>query len=56
METLEQELEQLQERVNQPDFYSQDQAIVSSELQQLAEKEQQLEAYFERWEELESMK
>lgn len=56
METLEQELEQLQERVNQPDFYSQEQEIVGRELQQLAEKEQQLEAYFERWEELESMK
>ncbi|MCH1926747.1 ABC transporter ATP-binding protein [Shewanella sp. C32] len=56
MEQLEAEIASLQQQMNAPDFYSGDQTIVASKLQQLAEKEQQLEASFERWEELESMK
>lgn len=56
METLETEIESLQQAVSEPDFYSQPSDQVNSRLSELAEKEQLLEQYFERWEELESMK
>lgn len=56
METLEQEIETLQQEVSDPEFYSQEQKLVNKTLQAMAEKEQQLEIYFERWEELESLK
>jgi ATP-binding cassette subfamily F protein uup len=56
MEQLEQEIDKLQSQVNQPDFYAQEQARVAAQLQLLADKEQQLDACFSRWEELESMK
>ena len=56
MDNLEIEISELQELVNQGDFYSQNQSIVNEKLSLLAEKEQQLEVYFERWEELESLK
>ncbi|MBT1445652.1 ABC transporter ATP-binding protein [Shewanella sp. JM162201] len=56
MEQLEAEIEALQQEVNQPDFYAQAQDTVNARLKVLGEKEQQLEVYFERWEELESMK
>lgn len=56
MEQLEQEIDVLQSQVNQPDFYAQEQAVVTAQLQLLADKEQQLDTYFSRWEELESMK
>ncbi|MBO1270169.1 ABC transporter ATP-binding protein [Shewanella sp. 4t3-1-2LB] len=56
MEQLEQEIDKLQSQVNQPDFYAQEQATVAAQLQLLADKEQQLDACFSRWEELESMK
>ncbi|RLV57943.1 ABC transporter ATP-binding protein [Parashewanella curva] len=55
MERLELEIEQLQELVNQADFYNQPQDTVNEKLGELADKEQQLEVYFERWEELESL-
>ncbi len=56
MDALEAEIADLQELVNQGDFYSQEQSVVNEKLSLLAEKEQQLEVYFERWEELESQK
>ncbi|RYV01597.1 ABC transporter ATP-binding protein [Shewanella sp. OPT22] len=56
MDNLETEIEKLQALVNAGDFYSQEQNIVNEKLSLLAEKEQQLEVYFERWEELESQK
>ncbi|QUN07360.1 ABC transporter ATP-binding protein [Shewanella yunxiaonensis] len=56
MEQLEQEIAVLQEQINLPDFYAQDQAVVADQLQLLADKEQQLDACFSRWEELESLK
>ena len=56
MEQLESDIDSLQQEMNAPDFYSGDQTVVANKLQQLADKEQQLEACFERWEELESMK
>ncbi|QFU23094.1 ABC transporter ATP-binding protein [Shewanella eurypsychrophilus] len=56
MESLEQEVEVLQEKVSAPDFYAQDQDKINLQLGQLTEKEQKLEVCFERWEELESLK
>ncbi len=56
MEALEQEIETLQQQINDPEFYGQDQQLVNQTLQTLADGEQQLEIYFERWEELESLK
>ncbi|MEZ9140505.1 MULTISPECIES: ABC transporter ATP-binding protein [unclassified Shewanella] len=56
METLEQEVEELQNTVASADFYSQPQDTVNSVLQALAAKEQELDTCFERWEELESLK
>ena len=56
MEQLEADIEQLQQLISAPEFYSQDQQAVNAQLNALAEKEQQLEVYFERWEELESLK
>ncbi|MGI2258399.1 ABC transporter ATP-binding protein [Shewanella sp. GXUN23E] len=56
MEALEQEIEVLQQAVNDPDFYTRPGDEVNAGLSALAEKEALLEQYFERWEELESMK
>ncbi|ACA86429.1 ABC transporter ATP-binding protein [Shewanella woodyi] len=56
MEQLEQEVEALQEVISAPEFYTQDQEKINLQLQQLADKEQELEVCFERWEELESLK
>ncbi|PHQ72551.1 MAG: ABC transporter ATP-binding protein, partial [Shewanella sp.] len=56
MEQLEVEVEALQEKVSAPDFYAQDQDKINLQLGQLADKEQELEVCFERWEELESLK
>ncbi|QSX39337.1 ABC transporter ATP-binding protein [Shewanella cyperi] len=56
MESLEAEISALQAEVNQADFYAQGQDKVNARLAELADKEQQLEVCFERWEELESMK
>ncbi|MGB0895595.1 MAG: ABC transporter ATP-binding protein [Parashewanella sp.] len=55
MEQLENEIAELQQIVTQADFYSQEQSKVNEQLSLLADKEQQLEVYFERWEELESL-
>ncbi|WP_299010812.1 ABC transporter ATP-binding protein [uncultured Shewanella sp.] len=56
METLEEEIDSLTNEIAAPAFYEQAQNIVNEKLALLAEKEQQLEACFERWEALESMK
>ncbi|WP_394147110.1 ABC transporter ATP-binding protein [Shewanella atlantica] len=56
MEQLEQEVEALQEVISAPEFYAQEQDKISLQLEQLANKEQELEVCFERWEELESLK
>ncbi|MCL1076879.1 ABC transporter ATP-binding protein [Parashewanella spongiae] len=56
MEKLESEVEELQKTIAHADFYNQEQNKVNEVLQALADKEQQLETYFERWEELESLK
>ncbi|WP_372943236.1 ABC transporter ATP-binding protein [Shewanella sp.] len=56
MEKLEQEIETLQQTVSRADFYNQPTDVVNKTLQTLAEKEQNLELCFQRWEELESMK
>ncbi|MBB1364556.1 MULTISPECIES: ABC transporter ATP-binding protein [unclassified Shewanella] len=56
MEQLEQDIAQLQQTIAGADFYNQPQDLVNKTLQLLAEKEQNLEVCFERWEELESLK
>lgn len=56
MEQLEAEIEALQSQISEPDFYAQAQDVVSSRLSELAQREQQLEVCFERWEELEALK
>ncbi|MXR67199.1 ABC transporter ATP-binding protein [Shewanella sp. JBTF-M18] len=56
MEQLEAEIEGLQAVINEPDFYTQAQDLVSSRLNELAALEQELEVCFERWEELEALK
>ncbi len=55
LEILEQEVEQLQEQVNTPDFFTQSVEITQPVLNALEEKEKKLELAFERWEELEAM-
>jgi len=55
LEDLEAEIETLNEEMTQPDFYSKDQETVQAKLAELQAKENELEAAFERWEELESM-
>lgn len=56
MEQLEQEIETLQQQISNADFYSQPADTVNKTLKSLAEKEQNLELCFQRWEELESQK
>lgn len=56
MEQLEQDIESLQVTINDADFYNQDPDEVTKQLNLLADKELLLETYFERWEELESLK
>ncbi|MBO1923085.1 ATP-binding cassette domain-containing protein [Thiomicrorhabdus sp. 6S3-12] len=55
LEDLEAQIETLNEEISQPDFYSQDQETIQGVLGKLQEKEAELEAAFERWEELEAM-
>ncbi len=54
IEELEQALESLGEQMNDPAFYQQPEDEVQAVIQQLADKEAQLETAFERWEALES--
>ncbi|WP_428772503.1 ABC transporter ATP-binding protein [Vibrio sp.] len=55
LEQLESEIEDLQQQVNHPDFFSQSVDTTQPILDQLSAKEQELETAFERWEELEAM-
>lgn len=55
LEQLEQAIEALQEKVNEPDFFSQADNDTQAVLQQLADAEAQLEMAFNRWEELEAV-
>jgi ATP-binding cassette subfamily F protein uup len=54
LEKLEQQQQQLHERMAQPGFYQQDQTGIERVQQQLAELEAELETAFLRWEELET--
>ncbi|WP_319558516.1 ATP-binding cassette domain-containing protein [Thiomicrorhabdus sp.] len=55
LEDLETEIEALNDAIAQPDFYQQDQESVQAKLDQLQNKETELEKAFERWEELEAL-
>jgi ATP-binding cassette subfamily F protein uup len=55
LEAAEAEVEQLQSKVNEPEFFNLDQDLVQSTLTRLASAEEQLEALFMRWEELEEL-
>lgn len=55
IERLEAELEQLQETVNDPDFFKQDADQTANTLSQLDELESTLSQKYARWDELESM-
>ncbi|MBS9423241.1 ABC transporter ATP-binding protein [Photorhabdus caribbeanensis] len=56
LEKLEEELEQLQSQVSDPEFFSQPHVVTQKILTELSEKEQALEAAFDRWHELETLK
>ena len=55
IETLETELEVMQEQVNDPDFFKQDSDVTAKALAKLADKEELLSQRYARWDELESM-
>jgi ABC transport system ATP-binding/permease protein len=55
IEQLELEITDLQAQIGQSDFFNQPHEITSPILQSLADKEAELEAVFERWEQLESL-
>lgn len=55
IETLEQEVTELQTRTHHPDFYNQAYEVYQPVLDQLTEKETELEQAIERWGELEAM-
>ncbi|MDP2485566.1 ATP-binding cassette ATPase Uup [Pseudoalteromonas marina] len=55
MEQLEADVEAQQNVVGDPDFFKQDSAITTKALNHLAQLESDLEAAFERWEELEEL-
>ncbi|MDE9431425.1 ABC transporter ATP-binding protein [Xenorhabdus bovienii] len=56
LETLEEEIEQLQSQVGDSEFFNQPHAITQNVLNELANKEQKLEKAFDRWQELEMIK
>ncbi|TNH41980.1 ABC transporter ATP-binding protein [Photorhabdus luminescens] len=56
LEKLEEELEQLQSQVSDPEFFNQPHVVTQKTLTELSEKEQALEAAFDRWQELETLK
>ncbi|MDP8078597.1 ABC transporter ATP-binding protein [Phocoenobacter skyensis] len=56
MEQLEAEIETLQQEVNSAEFFAREPSYTNAQLQKLADKEQELEQAFERWEELENIK
>ena len=55
LESLENQITELQEVVNGADFFKQDSEFTQSTLNQLSQAESKLEAAFERWEELEEL-
>ncbi|OBX03178.1 ABC transporter ATPase [Gallibacterium genomosp. 3] len=55
LETLEQQIQQLQAEINSPDFFTQANEVTSQKLQQLAEQEQALDDALTRWAELEEI-
>ncbi|MCC8462942.1 ABC transporter ATP-binding protein [Photorhabdus bodei] len=56
LEKLEEELDQLQSQVSDPEFFNQPHVITQKILTELSQKEQALEAAFDRWQELETLK
>ncbi|MDC9588400.1 ABC transporter ATP-binding protein [Xenorhabdus sp. XENO-10] len=56
LEKLEEETDKLQSQVSDPDFFNQSHEITQNVLNELANKEQELEKAFDRWQELEMMK
>ncbi|PQQ24680.1 ABC transporter ATP-binding protein [Photorhabdus hindustanensis] len=56
LEKLEEELDQLQFQVSDPDFFSQPHVVTQKILTELSDKERALEAAFDRWHELETLK
>ncbi|CDH34948.1 ABC transporter ATP-binding protein [Xenorhabdus bovienii] len=56
LETLEEEIGQLQSQVGDSEFFNQPHAITQNILNELANKEQKLEKAFDRWQELEMIK
>ncbi|MBF7072800.1 ABC transporter ATP-binding protein [Glaciecola sp. MH2013] len=55
IESMEEELELIQKKVNAPDFFQSDQDSVQKTLQSLADLEENLSAAYLRWDELESL-
>ena len=55
IETLENEIDALQKEISAPDFYAQDYRKLQAVLDELGEKQTELEGVLERWMELESM-
>lgn len=55
IDQLESQLAEIQQQINQPDFFKREQSDVKATLQQSADLEQQLEKTFERWNELEEL-
>lgn len=55
LERLENEITELQEKVNDATFFQQDPKATEAVLERLAQTEQELEVAFERWEELEAL-
>ncbi|PHM61280.1 ABC transporter ATP-binding protein [Xenorhabdus ishibashii] len=55
LEKLEEEIEKLQSQVSDPEFFNQPHEITQNILHELANKEQELEKTFDRWQELEMM-
>ncbi|KLU16238.1 MULTISPECIES: ABC transporter ATP-binding protein [Xenorhabdus] len=56
LEKLEEEINKLQSQVSDPEFFNQPHEITQNVLNELANKEQELEKAFDRWQELEMMK
>ncbi len=55
LEKLENEITELQEKVNDATFFQQEPKVTEPVLARLAQAEQELEVAFERWEELEAL-
>ncbi|MBD2811642.1 ABC transporter ATP-binding protein [Xenorhabdus sp. Vera] len=56
LEKLEEDIEKLQSQVSDAEFFNQSHEITQNVLNELANKEQELEKAFDRWQELEMMK